>query len=117
MLEEVRINRWLTHLWAIVMVPAAQLVRPKGLAPTLTRHHRTVTLRYTVLQRRRTRRKQIHSTAYHGAHAFTLVWGHRHGDVEAVHEANAVGGVVVRTMVDAELSQRRRSCAAGTVTL
>lgn len=76
-LEERGVHRPLTHLRAIVMVPTAKLVRVKSLTPTLTRHHRAVTHRNTVLQQRRTRGNQVAATTHHGAHAFTLVRRHR----------------------------------------
>lgn len=117
MLEEQRVKGRLTHLWAVIMVPTAQLVRAQSLAPTLTRHHGSVTRGCTVLQRWRTRAEQIRATAHHRTHPFALVWGHRHGDVKTVHEAHAVRGEVVRAVVDAELGQSRRSHAAGAVAL
>jgi hypothetical protein len=36
--------------------------------------------------------------------AFTFVWCHRHGDVKAVNETNAIRGEVVLAVVEAELS-------------
>lgn len=93
-LEELRINRRLAHLWTIVTVSATQLLCTKSLTPTLTRHHCSPTLRQTHLQCRRTLRKQIRSTPYHRALPFSAVRRHRYGDVESVHEANAVRGHV-----------------------
>lgn len=43
-LEELRIDRSLTRFRTTVMVSTTQLVRIESLAPTLTRHHSSVTL-------------------------------------------------------------------------
>ncbi|KAI3429095.1 uncharacterized protein J3R85_008741 [Psidium guajava] len=111
-LEELRVARRPARVFAVVVVPAAQLVGPERLAPALARHHGAVPRRRPHLQLRRARRQQVGPAAHDGAHALPLVRRHRHGDVEAVHEADAVGGEVGVALVEAELGEGGWSGAA-----
>lgn len=114
-LEKLRVNRRLTSLRAVKMVPTAKLVCFKSLTPTLTPNN--VTPGCTVSQCYWTRGQQIRATPNHRTHTFPFVRRNRHGDVKTVYQTNAVRREVVRTVVDAELSQSRRRHAAGTLAL
>lgn len=82
------------------MSTAAELVGVEGFAAAFTRHHAAVGV---FLQRPRARGEQICFTTDHRTRAFAFVWGNRHGDVEAVDEADGVGRLVVVAVVEAEL--------------
>lgn len=99
------------------MVPAAQLVRSERLAPTLAAHHLTMHWRTPHLQLLRARLQQVGPAAYHRAHPFPFVRRHRHGEVETVHQADAVGRVVREAVVKGELGQSGRGGPTGTVAL
>ncbi|KAK1264516.1 hypothetical protein QJS04_geneDACA011233 [Acorus gramineus] len=102
--EIVRVRRRPTRAGAVVLVPAAQLVRPERLAPALTPHDVPST-RGAHLKRSRARREQVRAAAHDGADPVPLVRGDCQGDVEAVDEADAVGGVVGAGVVEVELRE------------
>lgn len=116
-LEEGGVNRALARVSAVEVVPTAQLVRVEGLAPALARHDGAVGGGDAVLEHGRTRGEEVGAAAHDGAHASALVRSHRHGDVEAVHEAHAVGGEVAVAVVDLQLGQGGGGGAAGAVAL
>lgn len=82
-LEELRVARRPAGLRAVVMVPAAELIRPEGRAAALAPDNRPMR-RSSHLQRVRTRRQQICPATYHGALPLPLVWRHGHREVEPV---------------------------------
>lgn len=67
------------------------------------------------LQTLGTRGEQIGSATDHRTNPFPLVRRHRHRQVEAVDQADTVGGEVVVAVVQCDLDQRRRSFASGAV--
>lgn len=101
MLKEIRPLGPFTRLRAVEMTSAAKLVGIERLASALTRDHAPIRV---FLQRPRTRGQQIRLATDNRTHAFTLVRRYRHGDVEAVDEADGVGGLVGVAVVEAELS-------------
>ncbi|GAB2274339.1 hypothetical protein Dimus_009103 [Dionaea muscipula] len=68
-------------------------------------------------QRDRARLEEVGPAPHHGALTHPLVRRHRHGDVEPVDEADAIRGLVVGSVVEAELGQRGRRGAATAVAL
>lgn len=115
LLEEIRVARPLTRLRTVVVSPTAKLVRAKRLAPALAPHHVPVSGWIPELQRCGTRWDEVGLAPHHGTNTAPLVWGHRHGDVEAVDEADGVGGLVVVAVVEAELSEGGGGGAAAAV--
>ena len=103
-LKELRVGRSLTRLWAIILVLTTQFIATKRLTPTLTTNNWTVTRWWPELEFFRTRVEQIGTAANQRALAFTLMWGHSHGDVKAVNEANSVRGEVTLALVETKLS-------------
>jgi len=116
-LEEGGVHGLTARVGAVVVVPAAELVGVKSLAPALARHDGSMHGGDTVLQNRGTRGKQVGAATDHWAHAFALVRGYGHGDVKAVHEAHAVGNVVAVAVVGFHLRQGGGSGATGAVAL
>lgn len=114
-LEEVGVACRLACLWAVVVVPAAKLVLPEGVAGALAPYHPTV--RRSQLQRVRARLQQIRLTSHHRALPFPLVGGHRHRNVESVDQAHGVRGKVGVAVVEAELGQCGGGGAAEAVAL
>lgn len=108
-LEELRVARRPARVRAVVVVPAAQLVRPERGAPAPAPHDRRTPLH---LQRVRARAEEVRAAADDGARALALVRRDGHGDVEAVDEADAVGGEVGVAVVEDELGQGGRGGAA-----
>lgn len=90
MLEESRVAGGETRGGTVVIVHATERVRPECLTRTLARHDGAVPRRRPHLKLRRARGEEVGRAPNDGAHAITLVRGHRHGDVEAVDEADAV---------------------------
>lgn len=117
MLEEGGVDRPLARARVVEVVPTAELVRVKSLAPTLASNNGSMNRRHTVLQHVWTRGKKIVAATHDRAHAFPLVRGHSHGDVKTVNEADAVGGVVVAAVVDLELGEGGGCGAPGAVAL
>nr|GMD69348.1 glyoxalase family protein, expressed [Ipomoea batatas] len=102
-LEELGVGRRLAGLRVIVVVSAAELVRLEGLAPALARNDRAVPAVGADLEACGTRVQKISPAPHDGALALAFVRGHRHGDVEPVHEADAVGREVGVAVVEHEL--------------
>lgn len=102
-LEEVGVGGGLTREGAVEVVPAAELVGAEGLAAALTGHH--VARRRPLLQSRGAGGDEVGLAADDWADAIALVGGDGEGDVEAVDEADEVGGAVVVVVVEAELDE------------
>ncbi|CAH9109133.1 unnamed protein product [Cuscuta epithymum] len=117
LLEELRVARRPARLRAVEMVPAAELVRLERFAPTLAGHHRPVTALGPEVKLRRARLDEIRPAADHRTVAFPFVGGDRQGEVEAVDEADRVGGEVTVSVVEIQLDESRRKGAAGAVAL
>lgn len=116
-LEELRVVRRLARLHTVEMSPAAELVRLERLAPALARHHRTVSAVGPEVERRRTRVEEVRPAPHHRTYALPFVWGHRHGQVEAVDEAHGVGREVGVAVVEVQLDEGGRRGAAQAVAL
>ncbi|CAH9073087.1 unnamed protein product [Cuscuta europaea] len=99
------------------MVPAAKLVRLERFASTLASHHRSVTALGPEMKLRRARLDEIRLAADHRTLACPFVGGDRHGEVEAVDEADRVGGEISVTVVEIQLDESCRKGAAGAVAL
>lgn len=115
-LKELRVARPPASLRAVVVVPAAELIRTEGGAATLATHHRPVR-RSLHLQPVRARRQQIRTAAHNGALPLPLVRRHRHREVEAVNEADAIRGEVGVAVVEGELGKGGGGGAAESVAL
>jgi len=116
-LEEGGVHGLAARVGAVEVVPTAELVGVKSLAPALARHDGSVNGGDTVLQHGGTRGQQLGAATNHRAHAFALVRGHGHGDVKTVHEAHAVGDVVAVAVVGLHLRQGGGGGATSTVAL
>ena len=116
-LEEGGVHGLTARVGAVEVVPTAELVGVESLAPALARDNGPVNGRDAVLQHGGTRGKQVGAATNHRAHAFALVWGHRHGDVEPVDEAHAVGDGIAVSVVDLHLRQGGGRRTAGAVAL
>lgn len=117
LLEKLRVTRRPTRVGTVVVIPTTELVRPKSLTPALTGHHRAFPWRRPELQSRRTRGEKVGPTSHDGTNAFTLVRGHRHGEVKPVHEGDGVGGEVGVAVVEVELRQGDGGGASSPVAL
>ncbi|PKA63158.1 hypothetical protein AXF42_Ash007954 [Apostasia shenzhenica] len=105
-LEILRVHRRPASARAVIHITAAQLVGAERLASTLTPNYRPVPRRNPKLQCRRAGPYEILTTADDGAEAAALVWSDGHGNVEAVNEADAVGGeIAVATVVEGDLGE------------
>ena len=108
-LEELRVLGRAAGARAVVHVAAAELGGADRRAPALARHD--ALRRRAQLQLAGAGLGQVLAARQHGAVAPALVRGHRQPDVEAVHHAHAVGGLVV-AVVEGDLRQRRGRRAA-----
>lgn len=100
-LKERRIARSMTRLWAVVVVPAAQLIRAEGGATTFATHD--MPIRSIVLQPMWAGGEQINPAPDHRALAFPFVGGDRHGNVEPVDQTDSIRGEVSMAVVESEL--------------
>lgn len=98
------INRRLTSLRVIEMIPTTKFIRVKSFTPTLTRNNRTITQRNAVLQRTWTRGNKVRLATHYGTLSFTFVRRNRHRNVETVHQTHAVRWEVIVAVVYVELS-------------
>ncbi|KAA8543909.1 hypothetical protein F0562_021915 [Nyssa sinensis] len=116
-LEELGVTRTTTRLRTVVMVSATELVRTERFTATLARHDGSVAGRGPELQASGTCSEEVGPASNDRAPAFSLVWGHGHRKVEAVDEADGVGGEVGVAVVEGELGECGRCGAARSVAL
>lgn len=103
-LEELRVWRPSASLRAVVVVPAAELVRAEGLAPALASNHHAV--RAAQLQRGRARLEQVLPAPHHRAQPMPLMRCHCQRHVVSIHQAHGVGRLVVVAVVEDKLGKR-----------
>lgn len=116
-LEELRVRRRPARARAVVVVPAAQLVRTESHAPTLAPNY-MAPCRCPHLKHVGTRGEEVGAASDDGALPLALVRGDGHADVEAVDEADAVGGeVAAAAVVEGDLGKGGWGGAAETAAL